>query len=189
MNESGAPRIRLARPDDAPGLPAVERSAGALFLQIPELAWIAGDVVQDEERHRELIGNGTEWVAVDGEDRPVGFLSADITGNALHIFELAVDTDHQRQGCGRALVSSAAEEAMRRGLAAVTLTTFRDVPWNAPFYGTLGFVILTPCELDKRLAAILAVEEAVGIPMERRCAMRLDLASQPQSGASRENRS
>ena len=38
------------------------------------------------------------------------------------------------------MVGRVAETARRRGLPAVTLTTFEDVAWNAPWYARLGFV-------------------------------------------------
>lgn len=182
MDGSSGPCIRLARPDDAPTLPDVERSAGRLFLQLPDLAWIAGDTVQDEARHRELIGKGTEWVAVDGRDRPIGFLSAGIEGNALHIFELSVSEPFQRQGLGKALVRQAIAFAEDHALASVTLTTFRDVAWNAPFYQRLGFHVLARDETDARLTGILETEALFGIPIERRCAMRLQIFKHRRRG-------
>jgi hypothetical protein len=42
----------------------------------------------------------------------------------------------------------------------VTLTTFRDVPWNAPFYRRLGFEVVD--ELPSGLAAIRAHEAMAG---------------------------
>jgi hypothetical protein len=36
--------------------------------------------------------------------------------------------------------------AQRHGLAALTLTTFTDVPWNMPYYERLGFRHL--CDID-----------------------------------------
>jgi hypothetical protein len=70
-------------------------------------------------------------------------------------------------------MAAAIDWARRAGLAAVTLTTFRAIPWNAPFYRSLGFVVLTADTISERLAAILADETARGF--EDRCAMRLAL--------------
>ena len=165
--------VRPGRLDDAFALPAVERSAGALFATIPELAWIADDHVEDVASHRDHIDAGLEWVVVDHADRPVGFVMAAVEGDALHIDEVCVADGFQRRGAGRALMAAAVEAARARGLAAVTLTTFRDVPWNGPFYARLGFDTLAPADLDPRLAAILKAEGRRGMPMERRIAMRL----------------
>lgn len=163
------------RPTTAAGialLPAVERSAAESFRQISDLAWLADEGVMPEWRHAELMAAGTSWVAaVAGE--PVGFLAAEIVGDELHIWELAVRQDQQGQGLGRALVQTAVDGAADLGLAAVTLTTFRDVPWNQPFYEKIGFAILPADDAGARLAAILRSEVEQGLPGERRCAMRL----------------
>ena len=57
-----------------------------------------------------------------------------------------------------------------RRLDRVTLTTFEDLPWNAPFYQRLGFRKLTEDELNAPIATLLERERAVG--MIRRVAMR-----------------
>ena len=64
------------------------------------------------------------------------------------------------QGRGRALVEAVCSWAAANGYPAVTLTTFRDVPWNAPFYSKLGFRELT--ELTPGLEAIRSHERAIG---------------------------
>ncbi|NUS21849.1 MAG: GNAT family N-acetyltransferase [Mesorhizobium sp.] len=167
--------IRPARSEDAKALPAIEQSAGEAFRAIAELAWLADGDNVSVERHRALIAGGACWVAADEEDRPVGFLSAGIEGDALHIWELDVDLDRQGQGIGRALLERAVADAGRRGLAGVTLTTFRAVPWNAPFYRKFGFRVLEGAEIDERLASLLGDEVEHGMPSDQRCAMRLDL--------------
>jgi hypothetical protein len=54
----------------------------------------------------------------------------------------------------------------------VTLTTFRDIPWNGPFYQSMGFEPIASEKLDTRLSAVLADEVRKGLPAARRCAMR-----------------
>lgn len=168
--------IRPARAGDADALPDIEQSAGLAFRAIPELAWLADGDNVSPQRHRELIAEGTCWIAVDDKDRPVGFLSAGIEGETLHIWEFDVRLNRQGSGIGRALLERAIKDARRRGLAAVTLTTFRDVAWNAPFYRKFGFHILEGAEIDERLASLLSGEAEHGMPAARRCAMRLELA-------------
>jgi hypothetical protein len=57
----------------------------------------------------------------------------------------------------------------------VTLTTFRDIPWNAPFYARLGFHELTDCELTPALQARVVEEAAHGLPTEMRVVMRYEV--------------
>ena len=99
---------------------------------------------------------------------------------ALHIRELSVHGDHQGRGLGRALLQTAIDHARSIGCATVTLTTFIDVPWNAPFYARCGFVRLDDPPAESALGVILAQEMRAGLPGERRCAMRLDLSGDGQ---------
>ena len=161
--------IRRAVATDAALLPAIEQAAGALFATVPGLEWLAAGRVLDADEHVPAVRAGTAWVADDGA--PFGFLTATVERDALHIDEIAVVPARQGSGQGRALIATAIDEARARGLATVTLTTFRDVTWNAPFYARLGFVEAS----DARLSALLADEVARGLPGERRCAMRLML--------------
>jgi GNAT superfamily N-acetyltransferase len=167
--------IRTTREDDAPALPAIERSAGMLFGTRPDLAWIADAGDRTVEWHLRLIAKRACWVAVDDSDQPVAFLSAEVQDEALHIWEFAVRLDRQRSGVGRAMLFVGIEDARRRGLAALTLTTFHNVIWNAPFYEKLGFRTLPLAETDARLHAILAAEAEQGLPLSQRCAMSLAL--------------
>ena len=168
--------IRPGRIEDAAALPAIERAAGALFRSVPELAWIAEDDVLEWDDHHDAImrAEGDHWVAeVDGV--LAGFLVGQRIGADFHIWELAVDTAHQGRGVGRALVTTACNTARDAGCATATLTTFRAVPWNEPFYQRTGFVTLTDDALDDSLREVLDREAANGLPRERRCAMRLVL--------------
>ena len=165
--------IRLAGLEDAEALPAIERSAGEAFRRIPELAWIADGDDLPVERHRQWIEQGTCWIALDEQNHPIGFLSAEVFSRELHIWELSVRQEQQGRGLGRRLIQRAIEEAKVRGLAAVTLTTFRDITWNEPFYARLGFRTLDNEEAGSRLTAALRREVDHGMPRERRCAMRL----------------
>ncbi len=167
-------RIRPARVEDAELLPDIERSAGALFRTVPDLAWIAGDEVMSADHHREIIAHGAAFVAARDE-RLVGFLAAERVAHDLHIWELAVHADHQGHGLGRGLMDAACVHARATGCTGVTLTTFRNVAWNEPFYARLGFVTLEGDARGARLSAILDREADNGLPRARRCAMRLDI--------------
>lgn len=70
------------------------------------------------------------------------------------------------------LLERVIESARQMGYPAVTLTTFREVPWNAPFYTRLGFAMLDELTLPAGLAAKREQETRHGLPPESRCAMR-----------------
>ena len=163
--------IRLAVPEDAQLLPAIETSAAQAFRMIAELSWLAESPPMSIARHSQLIALSTCWVALDAENRPQGFLSAEQHGNDLHIHELSVMQSMQGQGTGRRLIEAAMEYARSTRLSFVTLTTFTNVPWNAPFYSRLGFQTKATKDLDQRLAAILSEEYKHGLAPECRCVM------------------
>lgn len=166
---------RLARADEAETLCQIERSAAQAFRLIEAFSWLAVGDVQSADTHRALIAAGTNWVAADDRDIPLGFLSAEITGPVLHILEISVGHLHQGFGIGRRLIDHAIETAAAGGLDAVTLTTFRTIPWNCPFYERIGFRILADEDLSPRLLTVLEQEEAHGLPRDTRCAMQLDI--------------
>jgi GNAT superfamily N-acetyltransferase len=165
--------IRPARDGDAPLLPAVEHSAAQAFLSCEGLQWIASDDGLSPEQHRAFISAGCAWVVVDEQDQPLGFLCGQACGEEWHIVELSVAQALQGQGQGRRLIAAGAAWARAQGFAALTLTTFAKVPWNAPFYARLGFEQLSAQQCSDFLQRQLAAELAHGLT--DRCAMRLDL--------------
>ncbi|WP_110971634.1 GNAT family N-acetyltransferase [Pseudomonas huaxiensis] len=161
--------VRPAHPQDAHLLPAIERSAAEAFLAVERLVWVAAHQVLSVEEHLGFINKGLLWVAVDEQDRPLGFLCASIQDDGLHIDELSVARSHQGQGLGRELIATAEAWAQAQRFTALTLTTFREVPWNAPFYARLGFTCLDDGQLKGFLQQQIAHEHALGLP--GRCAM------------------
>ena len=166
--------IRRARPSDYPLLPEIERAAGALFETI---AWL--DLEHDEPSSVEFIEavarDGAVFVAVGDDDAPVGFVLAAFLDRELHIYELDVAPPHARRGLGRRLVDAACAFARAEGAPAATLSTFRDIPWNGPFYAKAGFREVPRNRWTPAFHLLHHREAAIGLPVERRCFMRKDL--------------
>ena len=117
-----------------------------------------------------MLDAGLLWVA--DESQVVAFLAARRLSARLHIDEFDVAHANQGRGLGRQMMSHVIAWARAARLECLSLTTFRSVPWNAPFYGSCGFEEWTgvrPVDID----AILADEAAKGL--SDRCAMRLTL--------------
>lgn len=167
--------IRIASECDVPLLPEIERSASEIFRQWPGLEWIADDDVQSTEQHRALIAEGVVFVADLPGVRTAAFLNGEVTRDALHIWQMAVHRDQQGRGIGRRLVAAAKQFATEHEVNALTLTTFKEVPWNEPYYQKLGFITLGYEDLGSRLRGVLDAEEQAGLPAARRCAMRKPL--------------
>lgn len=167
-------RIRLAERRELDLLPDVERAAGRRFLEIAETAGIPEDVSPMEELVH-AHGHGHVWVATLAE-RIVGFAYGTRLDGNFHLEELDVLPEFGRRGIGTALVRTVIHAAREAGFSAVTLSTFRHVAWNAPFYARLGFVVVPQTQLSGELARAFLDEERRGLPIEIRVVMRLDLA-------------
>jgi ribosomal protein S18 acetylase RimI-like enzyme len=123
----------------------------------------------------ELVEDGRAWV-VAVEDEVVGFLGVRVVEGAAHVEEVSVDPRFGRHGHGTRLLDQAAAWAAEQGLAAVTLTTFRDVPWNQPFYARRGYRVLAADELGPALRDLMLEEEDLyQLPRELRVVMRRDV--------------
>jgi predicted N-acetyltransferase YhbS len=166
-------RIERAAPEHLRLLPGIERAAAAQFAG-HGLDSAALEEQTAEEDFREAQRHGLLWVALDAGGRPVGFALADSLDGALHLEEIDVHPEHGRRGLGSALVRAVCDQARESGLPAVTLTTFRDIPWNAPFYARLGFRAVESQRLSPLLAERMREEAARGLELERRVSMRFE---------------
>ncbi|TFB92285.1 GNAT family N-acetyltransferase [Cryobacterium sp. MDB2-10] len=101
----------------------------------------------------------------------VAYLLLEQVDGAAHIEQVTVYPEHARQGIGAQLIVVADSWARVRGLPAVTLTTFRDVPWNAPYYERLGFRAFLPGDWGAAMGARMDTEAARGLEAWPRMAM------------------
>ncbi|MEZ5938939.1 MAG: GNAT family N-acetyltransferase [Hyphomonadaceae bacterium] len=92
-----------------------------------------------EDRLRRGFGEGLIWVAVDDQENLAGFALCSDRGEDLYLDQLSVMPRHGRQGLGTRLVRRCLQEAEARSYERVSLSTFRKVAWNGPFYRKLGF--------------------------------------------------
>jgi GNAT superfamily N-acetyltransferase len=159
--------LRLARATDAAAMPGIERAAAVAFADEPS---IDPARTRSEADYSRLIRRGHCLVAHVGEEM-AGFLAAEPFSRELHIWEMDVDPRFGRRGIGAGLVRAAMIDARNSGFRALTLTTFRDLAWNGPYYARLGFEEVTALDAHPRLAGELANEVDDGLPADRRCAM------------------
>lgn len=167
--------IRPARLADFDAIRGIERRAGLAFATVG-LAFVADDEPPTHGALQAHLDTATVWVAVDADDQPLGYACASEVDREAHLDQVSVDPQHQRQGIGAALIEHVCAWARGGGHAAITLTTYRDVPWNAPAYLRLGFVPLADDELGPELAALRRDERARGLDARPRLAMRRPLA-------------
>ena len=162
--------ITIARRRDLPLLASIELAAATLLRgHAPESVLAEVTPLRDleEARRQRLL-----WVAL-ADDVPVGFAHVKLLeAHSAHLDELDVHPRHGRRGVGRQLVLTVCEWAERGNYAAVTLSTFRDPPWNMPFYANLGFEVIAPNDLSPALQAVVTEEVARGLDPTRRVVMR-----------------
>jgi len=172
--DARAMRIRTASMSDLPVMQDIERAAGSWFREIgmPEIADDEPLSVHELARYQR---DHRAWVAVDDAGVPAAYLIADIVDDAMHIEQVSVHPRAARRKIGRGLLEHAAADAAAKGLRALTLTTFAEVPWNAPYYARCGFRVLDDTELSPGMRAIRDREIAHGLHRWPRVCMRREL--------------
>ena len=91
-------------------------------------------------------------------DRIVGYATASIVDGEGHLDQVSVVPEAGGKGFGSSLIGEVHHWAEVNGFPSVTLTTFRDLPWNGPYYARLGYVPLADDELGPELHAIRQAE-------------------------------
>lgn len=161
--------IGLARAEHLPALSAIELAAAALLT-----GYAPASVLTDttgQQTFADAVRDGRLWVALMKEV-PIGFALVKMLADDLpHLEELDVDPRYGRRGVGRALVRAVCEWAAVSGYAMLTLTTFRAVPWNFPFYARLGFVEIPRDTLRPELSAVVSEEAYRGLDPDTRAVM------------------
>ncbi|MGW8379820.1 GNAT family N-acetyltransferase [Streptomyces sp. ODS28] len=156
-----------------PRLRDIERAAGLAFADIDMKA-----VADDEPPSREVLlgymNGGRAWVhAVEGE--PAAYILADLIDGNAHVEQVSVHPDFRGRRLGHELVEHVAQWAAAQGLPALTLTTFRDVVWNGPYYERCGFRWLTEEEITPGLRELRKAEADHGLDRWPRGCMRREL--------------
>lgn len=168
-----ATTIRLVEPDDVSLLPIIEREAASRFHAVG-----LGEIAEGNVSDRAFIDAIRRFglaLCAEVDEMVVGFLLAGELDQALHVYELSVASTHGRQGIGSGMVEAAVRGAETRGLKSLTLSTFSEVPWNAPFYRRLGFEAVERDDWTPGFHLLHAAEALAGVPVEKRLFMRKEI--------------
>lgn len=148
---------------------ALERRAAQKFREIG-YDFCAVGPVRDADEHRRVMQIGATFIAENGG--LAGFAMAEPLDGEAHLIEIDVDPAHQGQGLARRLIAEVEGWGRAKGFDAMTLTTYRDAPWNAPHYARLGFAEFEPGPERQALRATIEQEAAWGFAFAPRVAMR-----------------
>lgn len=170
----GEHMIRLATDKDLEQLRDIECAAGRAFADLG-MGLVADDEPFSVDELREYQRADRAWVYAGERDLPIAYLIALWVEGNVHVEQVSVHPDAAGRGIGRELIEHVAGWARRWNAPALTLTTFADVAWNAPYYARLGFRRLDVAEETDGLRAIRAAERAHGLDRWPRVCMRREL--------------
>jgi GNAT superfamily N-acetyltransferase len=164
-------RIEQASRNEFSALQTIELAS---FETLRAAGAVTGEATASSyEELQHYLDSGFLLAAFDEGGVPVGYGGGYVAGGWLHIAEIDVHPDLQRKGIGRQLLEALLAKGRARELKGATLTTDRFVPFNAPFYTSLGFQAIEEEACPARLRAILDKEEKKGLDPHRRVAMML----------------
>ncbi|WP_247826697.1 GNAT family N-acetyltransferase [Arthrobacter antioxidans] len=163
--------VRLAQDDDIESMIIIERAAGAAFRDM-DMAAVADDEPMPADDLRSYLRSSRAWVDTNDLGHVVAYLLLDVLDGVPHIEQVSVHPGHAGQGRGRQLMEAVAEWARLEGFSSLTLTTFTEVPWNAPYYARLGFEAVPVSQLSPGLKQVREHEAAIGLDEWPRTAMR-----------------
>jgi len=155
-------------------MPELEASGGALFRDLG-MDLVAECAPPDRAVFAAAQRSGHLLVAVAPAGLILGFVLLEIVDDGLHVEQVTVAPDFGRSGIGSALMGAAVELARSQGFDRMTLTTYRDVPFNGPFYVSLGWQPIPDTELTDGLREVRDRERAAGLDEWPRQAMQLRL--------------
>lgn len=165
--------VRPARVEEVPLAVEIDDDACLLYEE-------AGLHLELDENHPFVAHEINRWTEAARHQRllfacapngePIGFAAFDFVDGRPHLDQLSVRRSWMKRGIGRALVARAKAWSIRRG--ELWLTTYgQGIPWNAPWYARIGFVVTDQKDLGSELSGRLAAERAVLPAGDQRVAM------------------
>jgi len=150
-------RVRLALSRDLEALEKIENDADQLLIhKLNPENWPAAPSGAARASEPGFI------LVVELDDGHLaGFVHVLEVDGICHLEQLSVAPADARNGWGRALVEAAKMHAQMRGYHLISLRTYADVPWNAPFYASAGFVEEEPVTQFHR--SLVGVEAEFGL--------------------------
>ncbi|MDR6627509.1 GNAT family N-acetyltransferase [Caulobacter segnis] len=152
--------IRPALKREIDAIRDLERASSRRFLGVMD-ALAVDDPTPADVLARRLGADGLLAATIDGE--LAAFVMFRPLEDSHYIEQIDVNPRFQGRRIGAALIDAVAERAAAAGLARLTLSTFRDIPWNAPYYRRLGFLDIPDAALSDALRAVRREHVARGL--------------------------
>jgi GNAT superfamily N-acetyltransferase len=152
--------IRPALTAELDAIRALERDSSRRFLGVMD-ALAADEPTPRDVLTARLAANGL--LAATFDEVLAAFVMFRPLEDSLYIEQIDVDPRFEGRRIGAALIDAVAQRAAATGRARLTLSTFRDVPWNAPYYRRLGFLDIPDDALSDALRAVRREHVARGL--------------------------
>ncbi|MFM0100673.1 GNAT family N-acetyltransferase [Paraburkholderia nemoris] len=175
MQHTSSLTFRFAAPHDADTIRTIEFEAGKRFVSVGMTGIADAPPMELELVHRKIDAQQI-IVAVETDGTCVGFVMFEPQLARIYVQELDVLSSYAGQRIGAALIEQVAQLARAQQITQLILSTFREVPWNAPYYRRLGFRDIEEADLDAALIARRDAHIARGLDESKRVFMRRDLA-------------
>lgn len=159
--------VRLAAAHEVSLLPAIEMASAQRFHNSlhPNAAY--GQPIS-VGLHASWLAHDGVWVAESPRGEIVGFADWIPLALDMYVVEVDVHPEHAGKRLGSQLLDALELFGGRLGFERMVLRTFRDVPWNEPYYLTLGFEPMEREREHMELANVRAQEASVGLDDTRR---------------------
>lgn len=161
--------FRPARSDEIETIRVLERASAQRFVGLMEA--LADDEPSPASVLAIRIKDGGLIVAVEA-GTVAGFVMFRRVETCAYVEQIDVLPAFAGRRIGAALLDEVARLARAAGLDGLSLSTFREVPWNAPYYRRLGFVAVEA--LTPGMLAIRAEHLARGLDEDARVFMVRD---------------
>ncbi len=170
-------RIRLGSTDEIHKVAPLEQAAAEAFREIG-MAAVADEPPIAESLLMQAAEERRFWVAVE-----YGVLKAYLLGDflpkSLHIEQVTVHPDASRRGLGALMIESVSADPRSKERGLITLTSFANVPWNAPYYERIGFVEIPREEWPEGIAEKYDAEQGTNSAEWPRVVMQRVIPAEP----------
>lgn len=150
-------------------LPGIEVAAGSRFREVG-MGEIADGGTTPLAILYERAEAGQLYVSLDEDAAPVGFLIWSLKDGLAYIEEVSVHPAHAGHRLAARMIDRLGADTSGR-YPALTLTTFRDVPWNAPYYASLGFREMPYADAGPDHLTSWRHQQTAGLDMSKRLFM------------------
>lgn len=161
--------IRPAIAGDVSTIIDIEKRGGLKFADIG-MEWVAERPSSNRAEIEEAVRAKSIFVAEEASTL-LGFIYLGMVDDHGHILEVSVDYKMQGKGIGGKLMQKAELWAKHHDFHALSLTTFKHVPFNGPWYQSQGFTEIDPGASYPELDDIIKSERRSDLNQSERIAM------------------